>query len=102
MSYADIRYEVDDGRARITLDRPERRNAINNQLRAELFEALHASDTDDAVHVTVIRGAGRCFSAGYDLKSDLGADRPYFTAPGGASRTDSGRVRFRRDVRMGL
>lgn len=37
------------------------------------------------MHVTVLRGAGRCFSSGYDLKSDLSADRPYYTAPGGAN-----------------
>jgi enoyl-CoA hydratase/carnithine racemase len=73
---------VDDPRAhvrRLTLDRPEKRNALNNALRGELFDALERADRDDAVRVTVIRGAGACFSAGYDLagcgKSDLGADQ---------------------------
>ncbi|MDQ1461272.1 MAG: enoyl-CoA hydratase, partial [Actinomycetota bacterium] len=62
---------VDDpapGVRRITLNRPDKRNAINNGMRAELFAALEAADVDDAVHVSIVRGAGPCFSAGYDLK----------------------------------
>jgi enoyl-CoA hydratase len=65
---------------RITLNRPERRNAISNELRGELLAALRAADGDDAISVSILRGAGPCFSSGYDLKSDLGADQPYFTA----------------------
>ncbi len=69
------------GVRRITLNRPEKRNAINNGMRAELFAALEAADVDDAVHVTIVRGAGPCFSSGYDLKrSD--EPRPYYTAGG--------------------
>jgi enoyl-CoA hydratase len=64
---------------RITLNRPEKRNAISNALRGELLGALRAADADDSVSVTIVRGAGPCFSSGYDLKSDLGADQPYFT-----------------------
>ena len=64
---------------RITLNRPEKRNAISNALRAQLLDALRESDGDPSVRVNVIRGAGACFSSGYDLKSDLGADQPYFT-----------------------
>ena len=52
---------------RITLNRPEKRNAIDGQTRTELFDALHAHDDDEAVRVTIIRGAGSCFSSGYDL-----------------------------------
>ncbi len=66
---------------RITLNRPEKRNAINNGLRAELFGALEAADTDAAVHVTIVRGAGPCFSSGYDLKR-TGEPQPYYTAGG--------------------
>ena len=53
---------VDDpaeGVRRITLNRPEKRNALSNALRGQLFEALHAADADTAVHVTIIRGAGK-------------------------------------------
>jgi enoyl-CoA hydratase len=67
---------------RITLNRPDKRNAINNGMRAELFDALEASDTDPEVHVTVLRGAGPCFSSGYDLKRAATEERPYYTAGG--------------------
>lgn len=65
---------------RVTLNRPEKRNAINNSMRGEILAALREADQDDSVRVTVLRGAGPCFSSGYDIKSDLGADQPYFTA----------------------
>ena len=71
-----------DGVRRITLNRPDKRNALSNALRAELFDALAAHDADAAVRVSVIRGAGVCFSSGYDLSDDLMADQPYPTAPG--------------------
>lgn len=68
---------------RLTLNRPDKRNALSNALRAELFAALEAADRDPDVRVTVIRGAGSCFSAGYDLSAE-GARQPlpYFTADG--------------------
>ncbi|MDA4108516.1 enoyl-CoA hydratase-related protein [Mycolicibacterium holsaticum] len=56
---------------RLTLNRPEKRNALNDALRGALFGALRAADVDDAVSVVVIRGAGTCFSAGYDLGERL-------------------------------
>lgn len=68
------------GVRRLTLNRPEKRNALSNALRAALLEALRAADGDDAIHVTIVRGAGKCFSSGYDLGSDLGKDQPYFTS----------------------
>jgi enoyl-CoA hydratase len=68
--------------ARITLDRPEKRNAINTPMRAELLQALEAHDLDDDVRVTVIRGGGDCFSAGYDLGGGLMDDVPFHTARG--------------------
>ncbi len=67
---------------RITLNRPEKRNAINHGMRAELFDALEAADVDNAVHVTIVRGAGPCFSSGYDLKRAATDERPYYTAGG--------------------
>lgn len=68
--------------ARITLNRPEKRNAISGQLRRELFDALQSHDDDDAVRVTIIRGAGPCFSSGYDLGSSLWDDKPGWSAGG--------------------
>lgn len=73
------------GVRRITLNRPEKRNAMNNSLRGELFRALENHDRDREVHCTILRGAGKCFSSGYDLGSDLAADQPYHTAPGDGS-----------------
>jgi enoyl-CoA hydratase len=52
---------------RLTLNRPDKRNALSNHLRGAVFEALEAADKDRDVHVVIIRGAGSCFSAGYDL-----------------------------------
>jgi len=66
---------------RITLNRPEKRNALSNFLRGELMDALEKADRNDEIRVTIIRGAGTCFSAGYDLGSDLRKDRPWFTSP---------------------
>jgi enoyl-CoA hydratase len=70
---------------RLTLNRPEKRNAISNALRTALFDALHEADRDPAVGVTIIRGAGPCFSSGYDLKSNLSEDRPFYTPGGGGT-----------------
>ncbi len=68
---------------RITLNRPEKRNALNHTLRRELMEALRRADDDPEIRVTIIRGAGSCFSAGYELgDGNEGVDMPHFT-PGG-------------------
>ena len=47
-----------------------------------MFHALESADRDDAVRVTIIRGAGSCFSAGYDLKADSSQQQPFYTAGG--------------------
>jgi enoyl-CoA hydratase len=63
---------VDDPRPkvrRLTLNRPAKRNALNDALRGALFDELRRADRDRNVSVIVIRGAGPCFSAGYDLGS---------------------------------
>jgi enoyl-CoA hydratase len=67
---------------RITLNRPEKRNAISTPLRVTLLEQLRAHDNDPDVRVTIIRGAGPCFSAGYDLASPLMEGSPFYSAPG--------------------
>jgi len=72
---------------RITLNRPDKRNPLSNELRTELFHALEAADQDDSVRVMMIRGAGPCFSAGYDLQSDVRKDQPYYTAGGLSSES---------------
>jgi enoyl-CoA hydratase len=70
---------------RLTLNRPGKRNALNNALRGQLFAALEAGDADPEVRVTILRGAGKCFSAGYDLRANNAKDQPYYTAAGEAS-----------------
>lgn len=70
--FKNIIYEAQDGRARITLNRPDKLNAISLALQEELSEALWEADNDRAVHCVILKGAGRAFSAGYDL---TGADR---------------------------
>ena len=70
------------GIRRITLNRPEKRNALNNRLRAEIFAALEAHDRDEEVKVTIIRAAGPAFCAGYDLSANNRVEQPYHTAGG--------------------
>ena len=65
--YTSILVEKERGRARITLNRPEKLNALSRGLQQELREALWDADEDDRVHSVILRGAGRSFCAGYDL-----------------------------------
>jgi enoyl-CoA hydratase len=65
---------------RLTLNRPAKRNALDDALRGTLFEALRAADRDRDVSVIVVRGAGPCFSAGYDL-GQVNHDVERATAP---------------------
>lgn len=67
---------------RITLNRPDKRNPLSNELRTQLFHALESGDQDPDVRVMIIRGAGSCFSAGYDLQSNVAVDQPFYTAGG--------------------
>ena len=64
---------------RITLNRPAKRNALSNALRGAIFAALEAGDADPEVRVMILRGAGTCFSSGYDL-AGTGA-LPYHVGP---------------------
>ncbi|MDP6377019.1 MAG: enoyl-CoA hydratase-related protein [Pseudomonadales bacterium] len=76
---------IDDPRPavrRITLNRPEKRNPLSNELRGEMFHALETADQDAEVRVMIIRGAGPCFSAGYDLQSNVAQGQPFYTAGG--------------------
>jgi enoyl-CoA hydratase len=66
---------------RLTLNRPDKRNALSHALRAQLFDHLRTADTDPDVRVVVIRGAGSCFSAGYDLAQDANERHPWPISP---------------------
>ncbi|HVO23097.1 MAG TPA: crotonase/enoyl-CoA hydratase family protein [Candidatus Margulisiibacteriota bacterium] len=74
--YEEIRYEVEDGRARITLARPDKHNAITPLLLEELENALWEADDDCSVHCVVLRGEGASFCSGYDLTALGGPKRP--------------------------
>ncbi len=67
MSFETILYEVEGGCARITLNRPDKRNALSYRLLSELDRALRDADEDSGVHAVGLRGAGKSFCAGYDL-----------------------------------
>ncbi|HUM71443.1 MAG TPA: enoyl-CoA hydratase-related protein, partial [Chloroflexota bacterium] len=69
-----IFYERDGRIARITLNRPEKLNAINETMPQELRTAVQQANQDDDVHVIVLKGAGRAFCSGYDL--EIFAERP--------------------------
>ena len=65
--YENIIVEIERGRARITLNRPEKRNALSFALLTELADALWDADDDKRVHSVILRGAGPSFCAGYDI-----------------------------------
>lgn len=71
-----------DGIQRLTLNRPAKRNALSNALRQRIFDILESGDRDDTVRVSILRGAGTCFSAGYDLGGGTAAPYPFHTSPG--------------------
>jgi dihydroxynaphthoic acid synthetase len=75
MTYEDITYEVRDGVARITINRPEKRNAYRAETLDELIAAFRASETDRNVGVIVVSGAGdRAFCAGGDINWEEESD----------------------------
>jgi enoyl-CoA hydratase len=67
VSYEEIRYEVANGRARLTLARPDKHNAMTPRLLEELEHALWEADSNLAVHSVILRGQGASFCSGYDL-----------------------------------
>jgi enoyl-CoA hydratase/carnithine racemase len=70
-NYTDLLYEVSDNIATITLNRPDRLNAITGPMLDSFSQALRDSDRDPAVRVIIITGAGRGFCAGLDLKDQM-------------------------------
>ncbi len=63
-----VHQSVDNGLAILTLNRPDRMNAINSEMATALNEALTAISIDKNIHAVVITGAGKGFCAGGDLK----------------------------------
>jgi enoyl-CoA hydratase len=71
-----VRYETDGKIATLTLDRPERYNAIDGEMPGELRAAVERADEDPSVHCIVLTGAGDAFCSGYDLKQYAESPRP--------------------------
>jgi len=69
MDFGTVLYEAKDRVATITLNRPERFNAITVDMPEDIAAAFQHADEDDTVHVVVLTGAGRGFCGGYDLKA---------------------------------
>lgn len=78
MTYEHILTEVEDGVAILTLNRPEKLNAMNRKLGQELHQAVKAMEADDDIGCIVITGAGeRAFTAGGDIHQQLSNDAKY-------------------------
>ncbi|MDP4929414.1 MAG: crotonase/enoyl-CoA hydratase family protein [Ilumatobacteraceae bacterium] len=67
--YTQIRYEVSDSIATVTLARPEKMNAFTGVMMRELLDVFDVIDADDAVRAVIVTGAGKAFCAGADLSS---------------------------------
>src|SRR3989442_12296766 len=67
--YEEIIYEVEDPVATITINRPERLNALTARTQVELKHAMIAAERDERVVGIILTGAGRAFSAGADMRS---------------------------------
>lgn len=71
MTFTTILYDASDRIARITLNRPKRLNAMNQQMLDDIGRALDAAERDDGVRVVLVTGAGSAFSSGFDLKEQM-------------------------------
>lgn len=69
--FETLLFEITDGRALITLNRPDVYNAFNDQMRKELLAALKEAEKNTAVRVVILTGAGKAFCSGQDLKEVL-------------------------------
>jgi enoyl-CoA hydratase len=97
VAYNTIIYEKIGNVAKITLNRPEKRNAQSGELIAELHDAMVTADHDDDIRVVTLFGAGPAFSAGHDLKSE--SDPSVFAAYDRS--TTRGQLRYVDDVLFG-
>lgn len=84
--FEQIRYDVADRIATITLHRPDRMNAFTGRMMHELLEAFDRADADDEVRAVIVTGEGRAFCAG----ADLAAGGETFSKGGGDVQTDIG------------
>src|SRR5215204_3927434 len=90
MDLATVNYSVDGPVARVVLNRPERRNALNHQMLDDIDAAFDAAEADNDVRVVVLSGAGPSFCSGYDLSGSY-----YITEPEGGWTVVNGLERLR-------
>jgi enoyl-CoA hydratase len=114
MSFQFITYTVQHGYAALTLNRPEKRNALSMDLLTELHTALWEADDDTAVHAVLIKGAGKDFSTGYDLTPGIGVSiRPklrqssyrrggLYEEEGASCDDDAWRLEYSQRLRMAI
>ncbi|MGE3150527.1 MAG: enoyl-CoA hydratase/isomerase family protein, partial [Pseudorhodoplanes sp.] len=67
MTYNTIKVEIDRYVASLVLNRPEKMNALNKELQLEMQQALDRIEADPSIRAVIIRGAGKCFSSGFDI-----------------------------------
>ncbi len=94
MSFETLRYAVEAGVCTVTLDRPEKLNAVTATSIEELIQAFDAADRDDGVRAVIVTGAGRAFCAGADLSGGGGTFSRQGTSPT-EHRDGGGRVTLR-------
>ena len=95
LSYETLRAEVEDGLLTLTLNRPDRLNAVNTAMIEEYVAALDAADRDDGVRAVIVTGAGRAFCAGADLSGGPGTFDRAPPEPGARHRDGGGLVALR-------
>ena len=81
MAYENIKFEIDERLAFVTLNRPEKLNALSNELRGEVMHAMREAEAEPGVGVIVLRSEGRAFSAGYDLSPARTAESTEYVHP---------------------
>ena len=81
MAFQNIIYERRDAIAYLTLNRPDKLNALNSGMVSDLQEALDVVEADPDVRVAIITGAGRAFSAGFDINPDPSSPGPHNGTP---------------------
>tara|TARA_B100000686_G_scaffold81154_1_gene87625 strand:+ start:2742 stop:3626 length:885 start_codon:yes stop_codon:yes gene_type:complete len=100
-NYDNLLYEVRDGKAYVTLNRPEKLNALSRELQQDIHDAMWEADNDSRVHCVVLAGAGRAFCAGYDLT----APKPEFGDFGRTGKSfddDTWRMEAQQRLRMAI
>jgi enoyl-CoA hydratase/carnithine racemase len=78
VNYRDIKFQVEDDIGFITLNRPEKRNALSMNLMAEMIDLLKSVKKDSRVKVVIIKAEGPVFSSGHDLSEMLEGDAVFY------------------------